>query len=169
MTASAPAAELHRPLIIDRVGPEGMEVEVLATAAECAALAGRIQVPEVRALSCRFRLSPLGGGTLLAEGHLLARTLRVCVVTLESFEAVTEERFRLRFVPEGQESDDDDPESDDEIPYRGAEIDLGEASAEQFALALDPYPRKPSAELPAAARDAESHPFAMLAERAKRR
>ena len=35
------------------------------------------------------------------------------------------------------------------MPYGGDSIDLGAALAEQLALALDPYPRKPGAKLPA--------------------
>lgn len=55
------------------------------------------------------------------------------------------------------------PESDDEIPFEGNQIDLGEAAAEQLGLALDPYPRMPGAELPEAEADVELHPFARLA------
>jgi uncharacterized metal-binding protein YceD (DUF177 family) len=91
------------------------------------------------------------------------------VVSLEEFETLTEERFRLRFVPAGRESDDDDPDSDDEIAYTGATIDLGEAAAEQLALALDPYPRKPDAVLPDAASEPLDLPFAALARPPRRR
>ena len=47
----------------------------------------------------------------------------------------------MRCVPAGQESDDADPEAPDEIGYADGMLDLGEAAAEQLALALDPYPR----------------------------
>ena len=70
---------------------------------------------------------------------------------------------RVRFVPEGREDPELDPDSDDEIPYSGVAIDLGEAAAEQLALMLDPYPRKPGADLPAAADDSQTSPFAALA------
>jgi len=120
-------------------------------------------VPALTGLSCRFRLSPLPGGAVLAEGDLRAQVMRVCVVTLETFEAATEERFRLRFVPEGTGAGDDDPESDDEIGFQGTSIDLGEAAAEQLALALDPYPRKPGAALPDAAGEDTGSAFAALA------
>jgi uncharacterized metal-binding protein YceD (DUF177 family) len=101
---------------------------------------------------------------------LRARVVRTCVVTLEDFETLTEERFRVRFVPVGRESDDDDPESDDEIPYTAGMVDLGEAAAEQLALALDPYPRKPGAifEPPQDVKQEEG-PFAVLAQLTKGR
>jgi hypothetical protein len=73
-----------------------------------------------------------------------------------------EDRFTIRFVPDGREPTDDDPEAPDEIPYQGSTIDLGEAATEQLALALDPYPRLPGAELDPAARDREPSPFGSL-------
>jgi hypothetical protein len=52
----------------------------------------------------------------------------------------------------------------DEIPTGpGAVADLGEALAEQLALALDPYPRAPDAALPPEAEEAPASPFARLA------
>ncbi len=169
MTADPAAPELSRPLAVDAVGPAGLTVEVRASAAECAALTRRMDIPTVLDLLCRFRLTAIPGAALLAEGHLQARVVRLCVVTLEEFETLTEERFRLRFVPAGREADDDDPESDDEIAYTGAAIDLGEAAAEQLALALDPYPRKPDVVLPEAANDPADPPFAALAQLPRRR
>jgi hypothetical protein len=41
-------------------------------------------------------------------------------------------------------------------------IDLGEATTEQLALALDPFPRKPGAEIPPEAKEAPEGPFAAL-------
>lgn len=162
---SAPAAtELHRPVLVRRVGPEGLTIAVEASAAECAALAERMQLPKVLALSCRFDLRPGGRGAVDAVGRLRARVVQVCVVSLDEFEAAVAEDFTVRFVPEGQESEDDDPEAVDESPYRGDAIDLGEAAAEQLALALDPYPRKPGAELPEGAEGAGDPRLAALAE-----
>jgi uncharacterized metal-binding protein YceD (DUF177 family) len=157
------AVEFHRPVAVERIGASGLDATVEATEAEGQMLARRMAIPAVSSLSCRYRLTALPGGTVLAEGHLCAAVVQTCVVTLEPFEAAVEERFRVRFVPAGAESDDEDPDADDEIPYQGAVIDLGEAAAEQLALALDPYPRKPDATLPQAAGDAAVSPFAALA------
>ncbi len=158
----APPLEFSRPLALDRVGAAMFEVAVTATPEECAALAVRLGVPELRAFTCRFRLRRGDVGRITAEGELRARLVRECVVTLDAFEAKQTEAFRVVFVPAGGESDDEDPESDDEIPYSGAAIDLGEMAAEQLALVLDPYPHKPGASLPPEAQEPLESPFAAL-------
>lgn len=139
-------------------------VTVTATPAECAALAERLRIPAVESLSCRFTLRALGA-TVEAEGELDARVVQSCVVSMEPVAQAVREYFALRFVPEGQETDDDEPDSPDEIPYAGTRIDLGEAAAEQLALALDPYPRHPDAVLDDAAADPDgaASPFGTLA------
>ena len=93
--------ELHRPIAIERVGPTGLDVTVEASAAECAALALRMNLPAVLALTCEFHLERETAGTLLAYGHLLARVVQTCVVSLEDFTATVEERFAVRCVPDG--------------------------------------------------------------------
>jgi uncharacterized metal-binding protein YceD (DUF177 family) len=158
-----PPAEFDRPVAVDRIGPSGLEVTVEADDAEGLMLAKRMAIPAVTSLSCRYRLAAIPGGRVLAEGHLRASVVRSCVVTLDDFETAVDERFSVRFVPAGAESEDDDPEADDEISYAGGVIDLGEAAAEQLALALDPYPRKPDAVLDDAAEKGAASPFAALA------
>ena len=140
--------ELHRPVLVAEIGPAGLDSMVEASPAECAALARRMRVPAVLSFSCRFHLTRAVGGAIAARGRLLASVVRTCVVSLDDFETTLEEDFRVRFVPAGAETDNPDPEAEDEIPFTGTVIDLGEAAAEQLALALDPYPRKPGAELP---------------------
>ena len=86
------------------------------------------------------------------------------MVSLEPVTQAVSEVFRLRFVPEGDERDLMDPESPDEIGHDGRTIDLGEAAAEQLALALDPYPRADGAELDPSATEDEGGAFAGLAQ-----
>lgn len=154
------SVELSRPLTIARIGATPLATEVIADPEECRRLAGRMRIPSVLALTCGFvlRREP---GAIRADGQLRARVVRVCVVSLDEFETEIAEAFTLRFVPEGAESAEIDPEADDEVPYAGATIDLGETAAEQLALALDPYPRKPGATLEEEAPIASS-PFASL-------
>jgi uncharacterized metal-binding protein YceD (DUF177 family) len=154
--------EFHRPLALDRIGPHGLDLTVEATPAECAALAVRMNLPAVLAVSCVFHLIREGRDVVLARGALRAKVTQTCVVSLDDFDAPVEEVFQVCFVPSGAETDDIDPESDDEIPFEGNVIDLGEAAAEQLGLALDPYPRMPDVEMPAIEDEPEARPFAAL-------
>jgi uncharacterized metal-binding protein YceD (DUF177 family) len=105
-----------------------------------------------------------------AKLHLQAKVTQICVVTLEPFAAKIDDHAALRFIParqlrEGEELAELDAETlegPDEIPYSGEFIDLGAALAEQLALSLDPYPRKPGATLPAGLSDEADNPFAIL-------
>ncbi len=140
--------ELSRPLAVADIPPRGWMVRVEANAAERAALARRFRLPAVEALACDFTLRRETGGIIAAAGDLAARVVQVCVATDEEFSAPVEEHFSVRFVPAGKESAGFDPDAPDEIPYAGGMLDLGEAAAEQLALALDPWPRKPGAPHP---------------------
>jgi hypothetical protein len=71
----------------------------------------------------------------------------------------------VRFVPEAALTDAVEIEDEDEIPYAGGAIDLGEATSEQLALALDPFPRKPGAAFSNDEAEAPGGPFAALAGR----
>jgi uncharacterized metal-binding protein YceD (DUF177 family) len=155
--------ELHRPEAADHVGSAGLDVTVEATADELPALARRMGVPAVLSLTCTFHLHRDAAHRLVGHGHLHAEAMQTCVVTLEDFRVTVEEQFSVFFVPSGEETGDDDPAAPDEIIYENGVIDLGEAAAEQLALALDPYPRAPGAELPDCAIEPEEHQFAALA------
>lgn len=155
--------ELSRLVPLDRIGPAGLQEDVEARPQELEALARRMRIPAVRRLRCEFRLRRVGGGLIEADGRLEAEVVQVCVASLDEFAQAVQEEFRLEFVPSGSETENDDPDSPDQIPYEGAAIDLGEAAAEQLALALDPYPRKPGAVAPGADEPAATGPFAGLA------
>jgi uncharacterized metal-binding protein YceD (DUF177 family) len=154
--------EFHRPLSLDRIGPQGLDLTIEANPAECAALAVRMNLPGLSVLSCAFHLIREGHDVVLGRGILRAQVTQTCVVSLEDFGSGLEEVFQVRFVPSGEETDDIDPEADDEIPFEGNLIDLGEAAAEQLGLALDPYPRIPGVEMQATDDNPEPHPFAAL-------
>ena len=136
-------SEMTRPVAVDRVGAAGLDMVVEANPAELAAIAARLMLPGVDRLRCSFRLKRLQDSVIEASGTLTAGVTQTCVVTLDDFRQAVTEEFTVRFVPEGSESEDDDPESPDQIPYPAGLIDLGEAAIEQLALALPPYPRQP--------------------------
>ena len=156
-------SEMARPVAIDRIGSAGLSMTVEASPAELAAIAARLMLPGVSRLVCRFELKRLAGSVIAATGALSAAVTQTCVVTLDEFESPVEEAFAVHFVPAGTESDDDDPDAPDELPYPAGAIDLGEAAIEQLALALDPYPRKPGLPETEPPEEAERSPFAALA------
>jgi uncharacterized metal-binding protein YceD (DUF177 family) len=157
--------EFSHRLAVERIGSAGFDITVDANATERAALAVRLQLQAISALTCRFRLRQAVAGTVAAEGWLEAVVTQICVVSLDEFEAPVSDHFVINFVPDGEAGDDIDPESIDEITYDDGMIDLGETAAEQLALALDPWPRKPDAALPDSSADTISSPFAALINR----
>jgi len=163
--------ELSRPVALDRIRDTEFAMHIEATADECNAIAGRLMEPAVESFVCDFVLvrpsASSRAGEIRAEGRVQARIRRECVVSLEVFTVEIDELFRVNFVPEGNETEDADPESDDEISYTGAALDLGEAAVEQLALSLDPYPRKPGAELASELGGEPSGPFAALSKLAR--
>ncbi|GBQ28547.1 hypothetical protein AA12717_2984 [Gluconacetobacter sacchari DSM 12717] len=174
--------EFSRGVAVGRIGAAGREMDIEADAAERAALARRFGLPAIHALSCHYRLTPGRQEQVLAEGWLAAEVEQVCVATAEPFVSMLTADFVARFVPAERfrEDEDLDPEAVDEIPYEHDTIDVGELAAEELSLALDPYPRRPGAVLPAdvgsvdlppataeadedAAKEGRPSPFAALA------
>jgi uncharacterized metal-binding protein YceD (DUF177 family) len=146
--------EFSRPY---RLGTERREVEIEADAAERAALARRFGILAVDALSATLSLVPETSGIVRACGRLRAGVEQACVATLEPVAQQVDVPLDLRILPEGALPTDEDPESPDEIESAGGVVDLGEAVAEQLALALDPYPRAPGVE-PELPNDPEEEP-----------
>lgn len=144
--------EFSRCIPFNRLG-SGLDETIEASAAERKALAARLGIPKIETLVCRFRLTPAENRSVLAEGHLSARVTQVCVITSEPFEDVLAETFFLKFIPAADMPEDEfdidsiDLDGPDEVPHDGKAVDIGEAAAEQLALMLDPYARKPGAGL----------------------
>ncbi len=159
------SGEFARPT---RIGSGRRHLELEATEAERAALARRFGILGIGALAAELDLAPGRGGITLARGRLRAQVTQECVATGEPVEQRVEAPLELRILPEGTPATDDDPDSPDEIETTGDTVDLGEVVAEQLALALDPYPRLPDAEIelpddPVEEAEAKPNPFSALA------
>ena len=149
--------EFSRPLRPGAVGPQGRTERLEADAAERDALAARLGLLGLEALEAELHLLPARGGAIRARGTLRAAVVQECVVTLEPVAQSVEAPIDWRILPPGEEPAEALEEGPDEIESGpDGTADLGEA------LALDPYPRKPDAALPDAARDAAASPFAAL-------
>ncbi len=173
--------EFSRTVETYAVGDEGLEVGFEANAAERAALARRLGVSALDRLVGRARLRRASDGRIRAKVTFDADVLQSCVVTMEPVSASLSDVFEASFG-DGSFGDgaaelevdvavdaEDPPE-----PIRDGRMELGELVAQHLSLALDPYPRKPGAELAAPAEaegpaEPAARPFAALAKLAAKR
>jgi uncharacterized metal-binding protein YceD (DUF177 family) len=155
----------------------GRAIDLVATDAECQALARRFDVPAIRSLAAALHVAPLADGSVRVTGRLVADVTQVCVVSLEPFDQQVEAAVAMRFVPASAAAEEADrpldPDAADEEVFDGSTLELGEALAQTLSLALDPWPRNPDSDLPPAVGDAPDDPespvprspFAVLAKR----
>lgn len=121
-------------------------LRLVATRDECAALAQRFGVEHLQSLSADLRLCPdENRQSLSVDGRLCADLVQICIVSGDSFTQAMDEDFQLvfRFVPLGRGESSDLSDIEDADPEG---IDLGETVAQQFAVFLDPYPRREGAQ-----------------------
>ncbi len=156
------APEFARPLPLGTVREGGRRLTLTATPEECTALAARFGILSLESFAAELRLTPEEEGTVRTEGSIAASLTQACIVTLEPVAQTVDEPVAFRLLPPGREPQDG-PDDIDEIECPDGIADLGEAVAEQLALAIDPYPRAPGAELPEEATDRSADAFGALA------
>ncbi len=183
-----PDLAFSRPLQVEDIPPEGLDLTISATETERSAIAIEDGLENLAKLEASLHVSPWRGDGLAVTGELHARITQICVVTLEPFDSELVEPIDVKFapvpasaepsprlakdapnrrrrpppeVPRAQvvELDGEDPPD----PLIDGRVDLGALVAEFLALGLDPYPRKPGVEFEATpvSGSAES-PFAKL-------
>lgn len=159
-----------RPFDVSRLGDgitEHQQIE--ATPGECDGLAlflGAVAVRRARADVALTRR----GRQIRADIHVRADVVQTCVVTLDHLDTALDEEFSLIFDPDVRPSgefdeplsvtDDDPPE-----PLVDETVDVGIAVVEMMALVLDPWPRRPGAEIDrdlAVVESVRTSPFAVL-------
>jgi uncharacterized metal-binding protein YceD (DUF177 family) len=165
---------LHHAIVVadPPVGP----VTITASEAEKVSLAEEYGLQAVRGLSATLEVKPIADGVEV-DGHVTADVVQTCVVSLVPVDERIDETFTIRYTREAPRAPRPDEEFvlDADMPdppdlLEGPTLDLGSVAEEQFALALNPYPRAPGAELPAEASDpgdAADSPFAVLSALAK--
>ena len=167
--AAPPKPEFSRPMTADKVGRDGMAVEIEAAPAERAALARRFGLVELGSLKARCRLRPAASGMIELSCSFAARVTQECVVTLAPVQAELAATFDLRYaldpaaLPLSKEDEIDMAADDPPEALADGAIDLGEAVAQHLALALDPFPRAPEAAFASGGPDKTGNPFAVLA------
>lgn len=139
--------EFHRPERIEAIGDAVRSITVIANTAECAALAARFDLIEVTALTGHFAVRR-DADVIVVTGRVAATVVQACVATGDPVVAAIDEPVTLRFVHDVGTDEEIELGSEDcdVIAHDGSVIDLGEATAETMALALDPFPRRADAD-----------------------
>jgi uncharacterized metal-binding protein YceD (DUF177 family) len=147
-------SEIERIVDVDRMGPNGTALEIVASDSERAALAKRFGFLGLPAFSARVTVDRRVGGRVVVEGRLRGKIVQACILTLDPVTQDLDETFRIVFKQDLAE--ELDPESGEALvsaqadapePLAGNMLDVGEIVAEQLSLAADPYPRRPGAKL----------------------
>lgn len=137
--------EFSRRVKLARIGTEPHRQQVTANDAERAALARRFDLVSLDRLDATVELVRKDGRTILLHADFAAAFEQTCTVTLAPIAGAVAERFALLYGP---------PEIEEAVaglvgdevafePLTGDAIDIGEAVAQEFSLALPPFPRSP--------------------------
>jgi uncharacterized metal-binding protein YceD (DUF177 family) len=140
---TSPPPEFSRMVAVERIDRRGLTRDIEANEAERAALARRFDLISIESFRASVRLRAVNGGTAIRlDGHVDAAVTQRCVVTLGPVPETVSSDFVLLFTRE-EPGEEVDVAFEDEIvePLEGSEIDIGEASAQELAVALEPYPR----------------------------
>ena len=178
------APEFSRIVKTDEQVSAKEKLAIEANEKERAALAKRFELVSIDSLKAELTISTASNGEVTVRGPMTAEIVQNCVATLEPVPELVEDTIEVLFSPHVSEddlpSDPDDLEelSEEELmalldqpePLVDGKIDLGEVVAQFLAVAMNPYPRKEGAELPAAVKTEEEadeekrpNPFAQLA------
>jgi len=126
--------------------PSAREFEIEAGVAECTALAARFGFVALDHLRASVRFRPVRGSRdFRLTGHLSARVVQSCVVTLDPVPAEIEHDFDLLVCDEAGEHERLAETEEDYELYADDAIDIGEIVAVELALSVNPYPRSPDA------------------------
>jgi hypothetical protein len=172
-------AELSWDHAAQDIPEAGLEVERVATAEECRAIAATLDLVACSSLAVRYKISPRGEGHFRLSGSLEARVEQACVVTLEPITDDIAQSFSVDYWPEtdipapsgGVLDVHDEPDLE---PIVAGRIEVGRVIFECLAGAIDLFPRKPGATFESPMSDGDPQagtegPFAALAKiKAKR-
>jgi hypothetical protein len=162
-----------RPLSVEEVPTEGLDMTIAATEPERHALAAQDGLEGLAKLEGSVHVARWRQDGLAVTGEMRARVTQICVVTLDRFESEFVNPIDVKFAPldvrvglqpiasQGASArksrraprSEDMPTpnaafegEDPPDPIIGGQIDLGALVAEFLALGLDPHPRKPGVE-----------------------
>ena len=150
MSASLPEPEWSHNVLIAQLGDVPFALSLAADETTRAALARRFYLPEIARLEADVTLTRSGEKVRLT-GQLRADATQSCVLSGQGVPATLNEPLALLFLPDTADSAAPDEEIElaeedcDTVWHDGRVVDVAEAIAQSFALALNPYPRAPNA------------------------
>lgn len=148
------APEFSRLVRLSEIGAVATAHQLTATPGEREALAARFGLLALDMLSAELKVRREAAGVRVS-GRVTGRGVQPCAVSGLPVAAAIDEPVELLFA-EGLDAARPDEEIEldandlDVLPLDGGAVDLGEAAAQSFGLALDPYPRATETELAAA-------------------
>ncbi len=148
-----PTIEFSHIVAIDPWPAAGIAVDLEATVAECRGLKERFDLIDLPSLKASGKIEKDGEG-LVFDGTLRADVVQICVVTLKPVPSVVKAFFERRYR-QGDDAASDGGQGEAALDGDDADIDvldrdfidIGEVIAEEFCLALDPYPRAQDADV----------------------
>lgn len=146
---------ISRALAVRTLAAEGeTPVSLMPDAAELAALARHLEVESLTAVALTGEIHRQGRKGWRLEARLRGRIGQLCIVTLEPVETIVDVPVTRTFMPGAEAGGtvaltlgEDGAEAEDPPEPLGETIDLAAILVEELALATDPYPRAPGAEL----------------------
>src|SRR5262249_40985218 len=125
-------SEIERVVDLDRMGPGGAALEIVASDSERAALAKRFGFLGLPALSARVTGDRRPVDRVVGGGWLRGRLIQGCVLTLDPVSQDLDDTFRIVFKRDL--ADEGDPESGETVlsaqldapePLSGNRLDIG--------------------------------------------
>ena len=137
--------ELSRIVRLSEIGSAPRPEHIEARPAEREALVERFGLASLDRLEADLTVRREAAGVRV-KGRVKAVAAQVCVVSGEPVPTRIDEPVELLFASDAPTAKPDEEielgERDlDVVPLEGEAVDLGEAVAQSFGLALDPYPR----------------------------
>jgi uncharacterized metal-binding protein YceD (DUF177 family) len=144
-------AEFSRLIEVEALGSDPVATRIEASAAERASLARRFGLLSLDRLEAELEIRREPGRRVRLSGRLEAALQQRCVVSLVPVASRIADRFETVFTddPALLETPDDWEEEEEIEPFEDGTIDIGEATVQQLAVRIDPYPRAPGAAVPA--------------------
>jgi uncharacterized metal-binding protein YceD (DUF177 family) len=169
---------LHWPVKVNVLPSSGFDLAIKASPEECKLLAEKADIEAVREFSAELVFRRWRRQGVMVRGEISAEIIQACSVTLDPLDVSIHGEVDRLFLPEGSRllkpSFNDEGEMlidaegpDLPEPFNGETIDAWPILVEQLILEIDPFLRKPEAELPELAEEADedeedSNPFSQL-------